>query len=106
MIFDSAPGERRYLGLFRAISAIYGHEKRFNKLFSTLMTISLLMIWFVDDAFCTIRNLFYDGDPIQSNPVSALRDEPCTWPQLFLYSKDDLLIPYYVSIYFIIYKKN
>lgn len=106
MIFDSAPGERRFLGLYRAISAIYGREKMFNKLFSALMSISLLIIWLIDDAFCSIRNIFFNGDPIQSNPSSALKNEPSQWPQLFLYSKDDLLIPHYVNILKVLQNKE
>lgn len=35
---------------------------------------------------------------MQSNPFSNLIDEETKYPQLFLYSKKDLLIPYQVSI--------
>lgn len=97
MIFDSAPGERRYLGLYRAISEIFGKKRRFNSIISMFISISLIVIWFVEDAIVWFRNLFFNGEPIQSNPCTALKDENSYWPQMFLYSKDDLLIPHYVS---------
>lgn len=48
VIFDSAPGERRMLGLYRAITAIYGREKRCNCLTALAITLTLSIMWFVE----------------------------------------------------------
>jgi hypothetical protein len=45
VIFDSAPGKRRILSLFRAISAILGGRPLYNIPVSILMTMFLSMIW-------------------------------------------------------------
>ena len=47
MIFDSAPGERRFSGLYRAIAAIYG-RKPFNKVVSVMIALSLMIIWYLE----------------------------------------------------------
>ncbi|KAG5307453.1 TMM53 protein, partial [Acromyrmex insinuator] len=64
VIFDSAPGERRLTALFKAISAIIGGV--------------------IAQAF--------SRTPIPTNPI-ALAEEAYSWPQLFLYSNSDTLIP-------------
>jgi len=48
VIFDSAPGERRMLGLYRAITAIYGRGKPCNCLTALVITITLSIMWFVE----------------------------------------------------------
>lgn len=48
LIFDSAPGERRLMGLFRATSTIYGKEKRCNCIVAWLITITII-------AACTLE---------------------------------------------------
>lgn len=45
MIFDSAPGDRRIVGLYRAITAIYGKERRCNTLLSALMAVAAILLW-------------------------------------------------------------
>lgn len=45
LIFDSAPGERRIMSLYRATSAIYGKERRFNCLVSWLITLTIVAAW-------------------------------------------------------------
>lgn len=48
VIFDSAPGKRRILSLFRAISAILGGNFWYNLPVSIFMTMFLSMIWFYE----------------------------------------------------------
>lgn len=116
MIFDSAPGDRRVLGLFRAVSAILGKERRCNKVVSAIMTIGLIFLWafevmiwkmkveralsmivfFLQDSFNYFRS-FIRPFEVQTNPSHNLKYEINEWPQLFLYSKEDRLIPYTVS---------
>lgn len=49
MIIDSAPGERRFLGLYRAVSAIYSRDrKKFRCLTALLITITLNLSWLLE----------------------------------------------------------
>ncbi|XP_055541929.1 transmembrane protein 53-B [Wyeomyia smithii] len=107
MIFDSAPGDRRILGLFRAISAILGKERRCNALVSAFMAISIIFLWTFEDSFNYLRNLVYsDGYEVQTNPSHNLKYECNEWPQLFLYSKTDRLIPYTDIEKFAVYRQK
>lgn len=45
LIFDSAPGERRIMGIYRATSAIIGKERRCNFLISWMITIAIVVSW-------------------------------------------------------------
>ncbi|XP_037957928.1 transmembrane protein 53 isoform X2 [Teleopsis dalmanni] len=95
MIFDSAPGERRMLGLYRAVQAIYGKEKRKCYGFTAfLITMTLSIIWFVEETFAAFKSLFVKVEPTQTNPFCGLKNETNTFPQMFLYSKGDVVIPY------------
>ncbi|KAH8357982.1 hypothetical protein KR084_006495 [Drosophila pseudotakahashii] len=94
VIFDSAPGERRMIGLYRAITAIYGREKRCNCLKALAITITLSMMWFVEESISAIKSLFGQSSPIRSSPFCDLKNEANKYPQLFLYSKGDVVIPY------------
>ncbi|XP_055606835.1 transmembrane protein 53-B [Uranotaenia lowii] len=95
MIFDSAPGDRRMLGLFRAVSAIFGRERWGNFLVSSFLTISMILAWTVVDAYNYVWNFIRpSGYEVQTNPSHNLKFESNCWPQLYLYSKEDLLIPY------------
>lgn len=38
-----------------------------------------------------------DAEPLPSNPMTCLMNEDSYFPQLFLYSKEDDIIPHYVS---------
>lgn len=94
IIFDSAPGERRFMSLYRAITAIYGRE-RTGHLASFFISVTLVLIWLVEDSYRWIRNnLFSSRNPLQSGPMQDLLDEPSTCPQMFLYSKEDIIIPW------------
>ncbi|KAH8272204.1 hypothetical protein KR018_011112, partial [Drosophila ironensis] len=94
VIFDSAPGERRMLGLYRAITAIYGRQKRCNCLTALVITITLSFMWFVEESFAAIWSLFAKSKPIYASPFCELKNETNKYPQLFLYSKGDIVIPY------------
>ncbi|XP_039449594.1 transmembrane protein 53-B [Culex pipiens pallens] len=95
MIFDSAPGDRRILGLSRAITAIFGKERYCNSLFSALLTISIIFLWTLEDVFNYVWNFIRpSGYEVQTNPSHNLKFESNAWPQLFLYSREDRLIPY------------
>lgn len=49
MILDSAPGERRMLGLYRAVTAIYGKErKKCHCITAIIITLTLGIMWFVE----------------------------------------------------------
>lgn len=98
-IFDSAPGDRKMIGLYRAISAIYGKQKPLNAVVALLVTVGLMVVWFFEDLYHRVRYVFRtESDPAQANPFHNLKDEANRWPQLFMYSRRDLLIPFTVSI--------
>ncbi|XP_068151639.1 transmembrane protein 53 [Drosophila tropicalis] len=94
VIFDSAPGERRMLGLYRAITAIYGREKRCNCLTALAITLTLSLMWFVEESFAAFKSLFVKSPPVHASPFCELKNEANKYPQLFLYSKGDVVIPY------------
>ncbi|XP_017877123.1 transmembrane protein 53 isoform X2 [Ceratina calcarata] len=88
VIFDSAPGERRMTALFKAISAIIGGHPVTNIPMSFFITIFLSILWFLE----VVASALGCGYPVQTNPIS-LAEETYSWPQLFLYSNADTLIP-------------
>ncbi|KAH8410309.1 hypothetical protein KR009_011659 [Drosophila setifemur] len=94
VIFDSAPGERRILGLYRAITAIYGREKRFNCFTALAITLTLSIMWFVEESYAAFKSLFVPSTAVHASPFSELKNESNKYPQLFLYSKGDVVIPY------------
>lgn len=95
MIFDSAPGERRILGLYRAVTAIYGKErKKCHSVTALIITLTLSIMWFVEETFAAFKSLFFKSEPVQTNPFSDLKNEATQFPQLFVYSKGDVVIPY------------
>ncbi|XP_012274267.1 transmembrane protein 53 [Orussus abietinus] len=89
VIFDSAPGERRLTSLFKAISVILGGHPLTNLPMSFFITVFLSMLWFYEVVSQTWKK---NGCPILTNPI-ALAEEVHSWPQLFLYSNADTLIP-------------
>nr|AAL90375.1 RE54285p [Drosophila melanogaster] len=94
VIFDSAPGERRIISLYRAITAIYGREKRCNCLAALVITITLSIMWFVEESISALKSLFVPSSPVRPSPFCDLKNEANRYPQLFLYSKGDIVIPY------------
>lgn len=48
-----------------------------------------------------LSNSIYPRTLYQSNPLENLKDEKNVWPQLFIYSKKDNLIPYEVRILYL-----
>lgn len=99
MIFDSAPGDRRFMGLFRALRVILGRDKPCGHLRSAIVSVVLICLWIVEDSYRCFKRLFCPGIEIPgSNPLYTLMNEDTYYPQLFLYSKEDDIIPHYVSI--------
>lgn len=94
VIFDSAPGERRMLGLYRAITAIYGRDKRCNCFTAIFITLTLSLMWFVEESFAAFKNFFVKSTFVHASPFCELKNEANKFPQLFLYSKGDVVIPY------------
>lgn len=91
-IFDSAPGQRRFSSLYRAISAIYGQRTCVVPLF---ISVCLVCIWIVEDSYSIVKNLITGERPLlDRGPLQGLIDEQtAVWPHLFLYSKEDNIIP-------------
>ncbi|XP_037035060.1 transmembrane protein 53 isoform X1 [Bradysia coprophila] len=106
VIFDSAPGDRHMVALYRAISAIYGKQKPFNFLVSWLITLFLTVLWFVQENFHKLGLLFGADNPAKAHPFENLKNQDCYAPQLFLYSKHDKLVPYTDVEYFAHYRQS
>ncbi|XP_066591147.1 transmembrane protein 53 [Prorops nasuta] len=88
VIFDSAPGERRLITLFKAISAILGGHPLTNLPMTFFITLFLSVLWF----FEILGDLLGKEQTVKMNPIN-LAEETYSWPQLFLYSNVDSLIP-------------
>ncbi|XP_018336553.1 transmembrane protein 53 isoform X1 [Agrilus planipennis] len=102
VIFDSAPGKRRILSLYKAISAILGGNIFYNFSISVFMTMFLSVIWMYE----VCKNWIFPSDTYQSHLWENLLQEKNMWPQHFIYSKADNLIPYEDIEYFAEYRKN
>ncbi|KAL1501267.1 hypothetical protein ABEB36_006622 [Hypothenemus hampei] len=91
VIFDSAPGRRRIINLYRALTAIFEGNFLYNFSMSFIMTVFLSAIWL----FELISSHFVARDTEHANnPFENLRIEKNRCPQLFIYSKNDDLIPH------------
>ncbi|XP_023016825.2 transmembrane protein 53 [Leptinotarsa decemlineata] len=102
VIFDSAPGRRRIISLYRAISAILQGNVFYNVFMSFIMTMFLSTIWIYE----VISNCINPRPNFQSNPLENLKYEKNKWPQLFIYSKNDNLIPHTDIEYFADFRKK
>lgn len=91
VIFDSAPGKRRMMSLFRALTAIIGGPAYLNIPAAVLITAFLAVVWL----FEVIARSLKERKPLQTDPIDLV-EEPFSWPQLFLYSTTDKLIKYEV----------
>lgn len=60
------------------------------------------MIWFYE----VVKSYIFPKNAFQSDPLQTLKDEKHYWPQLFLYSKADDLIPHTVSFNYLKKKKT
>ncbi|PSN56075.1 Transmembrane protein 53 [Blattella germanica] len=89
VIFDSAPGKRRMISLFRALTAIIGGPAYYNIPAAVLITAFLMLVWL----FEVIARSLKERKPPQTDPID-LAEEPFSWPQLLLYSTTDKLIRY------------
>jgi hypothetical protein len=92
VIFDSAPGKRRITSLFRALAAIIAGPIYWRIPAAVLITAFLAVVWL----FEVIARSLKENKPPQTDPID-LAEEPFSWPQLFLYSTTDNLIPYEVK---------
>ncbi|KAK0098048.1 hypothetical protein PV326_011583 [Microctonus aethiopoides] len=88
VIFDSAPGQRRLTSLYRAISAIIGGNLLKNIPMSCVITAFVAMLWIYE-----IISRAWGKSQLTPGDVISLSEEPHSWPQLFLYSNADTLIP-------------
>ncbi|XP_069692813.1 transmembrane protein 53 isoform X2 [Periplaneta americana] len=89
VIFDSAPGKRRLMSLFRAVTAIIGGPAFVNIPAAIVITGFLMLVWL----FEVLARSLKERKPLQTDPIDLV-EEPFTWPQLFLYSTTDKLIRY------------
>lgn len=96
VIYDSGPGPRRFMSLFRAISAIIGGRLISNFLLSIIATSFLIIVWEYD-----ILKSCFVKDNYQSDPIEYLKVDDNKCPQYFIYSKADKLIFYEDVEYFI-----
>jgi len=48
----------------------------------------------VQETFVAFKSLFSKSTPVNASPFSELKNEANKYPQLFLYSKGDVVIPY------------
>lgn len=95
VIFDSAPGRRRISRLYRAISVILGGGVLYNFPVSLVVTVFVSAVWLWEVVKGYLRP---NSVTFQSDPLETLKDERNRWPQLFVYSKADDLIPYTVRV--------
>lgn len=58
------------------------------------------------ETFNAIKNIFYPGEPLQAHPMQFLENEMNSFPQMFLYSKEDDVIPHVVNYILFINKGN
>ncbi|XP_055382015.1 transmembrane protein 53-A [Condylostylus longicornis] len=98
MIFDSAPGDRRIMSLYRAMCTIYGGKIRnpiIRSIIAWAISITLSVMWITEETYLAFKSLFkkVEGAP-QTKPYSDLKTEYTNFPQLFLYTKADPIIPY------------
>lgn len=91
-IFDSAPGQRRFSSLYRALSAIYGSQR--TSIVPLFISVCLVCIWIVEDGYSIVKNLITGERPLlDRGPLQGLlNEETALWPHMFLYSKEDDII--------------
>lgn len=110
VIFDSSPAFRRFYSVFRALRAVIGGPAWYNVPISFLAAIILFAYFLLSVNFDCIIHYFeiivtfffcffqaylkalIELKTPQTEPI-FLAEEPYNWPQLFIYSKDDELVP-------------
>ncbi|ENN71662.1 hypothetical protein YQE_11760, partial [Dendroctonus ponderosae] len=103
VVFDSAPGRRRVTSLFRALTAIVEGNFLYNFSLSFFMTMFLSAVWLYE----VITNQIFSRDNEHANnPFENLKKERNRCPQLFIYSKNDDLIPHTDVECFAAYRKK
>lgn len=108
-IFDSTPGCRRIIPLFKAVSAMFGGNGRhwlFTHSISLLITVYVTVWWVCEWAWarCGIFTWLSKNNSqaaaqqdsgTSSDIIQYLKTERNRWPQHCIYSKADDLIPYH-----------
>ncbi|XP_010889659.1 transmembrane protein 53 [Esox lucius] len=86
-VVDSAPGNGNVKGALRALTATLGTK-------INVMLRYALLVLFAVTVFLLRVVLYPLTKYIHKNHYDAFRDVPPTWPQLYLYSRSDQVIPY------------
>ncbi|KAL3270878.1 hypothetical protein HHI36_021393 [Cryptolaemus montrouzieri] len=101
VIFDSTPGRRTMVSTFLAIKADV------NPGYLQLPTSALLTLYCImKGSLETINAKLLKKEYVQYKPFENLMDEEYKWPQHFIYSKADKLIPYQDVEEFIRYRES
>ncbi|XP_014206151.1 transmembrane protein 53 [Copidosoma floridanum] len=87
VIFDSSPGQRRIMSLYRAISAVMGGNVITNVPVSFAFTLFLSIFWFIE----IVMHSLGSKNTVYTDPT-ALTEEKYSCPQLFLYSNADKMV--------------
>ncbi|KAL3281360.1 hypothetical protein HHI36_004572 [Cryptolaemus montrouzieri] len=96
VIFDSAPSKRRLSTFFRALRPIVGGNKILNLAITLCLLLFVIVLWIWEYLMMTV----FKKNLIQFKPLNNLIDEENKWPQHFIYSKTDLVVPYQDVEYF------
>lgn len=82
--------------LYRAISYIIGGNAIYNLSMSIFMTMFISVIWLYEILTTTL----FQRKITHTNLYENLKNEKNVWPQHFIYSKADDLIPHTVTLSF------
>ncbi|EEB10228.1 conserved hypothetical protein [Pediculus humanus corporis] len=88
-IFDSAPGERRFYSVYKALTAILGGPSWYNVPLGFCISVFLFTVFLI---LAILKGIKEFKKP-QTDPL-VLVNEPYNWPQLFIYSKNDSLVKF------------
>lgn len=89
-VFDSCPGYRR---LGSAARAYMSTIKTYNVLVRYFLALLLVIYLTIFRAVDTVVSLFKKKDAVHKF-YEAMKHDKARWPQLYLYSKNDEIIPY------------
>ncbi|KAL4608236.1 transmembrane protein 53 isoform X1 [Arapaima gigas] len=86
-VMDSAPGNRNLKGALRAMTISLGPNSNAVLVYILLVLFACMVI--------LLRIIMYPLTRyIHKNHYDAMREYPATWPQLYLYSRSDKIIPH------------
>ncbi|XP_045469843.1 transmembrane protein 53-like [Harmonia axyridis] len=101
MIFDSAPSRTSTTSL-AAIRRMVNQSKYFNLVVALFFQALCFILWFSE----LIGNVIFRRNIIQFEPMKYLLEEENKFPQHFIYSKNDKVIPYQDVEFFINKRKS